>query len=38
MVNNPTGTAGDAIESGSIPGLRRSPGVRNGNQSGVWLS
>ena len=31
MVKNPPANAGDARDSGSIPGSRRSPGVGNGN-------
>ena len=31
MVKNPSANAGDARDMGSIPGLERSPGVRNGN-------
>ena len=31
VVKNPPAKAGDARDSGSIPGLGRSPGVRNGN-------
>ena len=30
-VKNPTANAGDTRDMGSIPGLGRSPGVRNGN-------
>ena len=38
VVNNLPAIAGDARDSGSIPGLRRSPGVGNGNHRGIWLS
>ena len=31
VVNNPPASAGDAGDSGSIPGSGRSPGVGNGN-------
>ena len=31
MVKNPPANAGDAGNTGSIPGLRRSPGEGNGN-------
>ena len=31
MVKNPLANAGDATESGMIPGLGRSPGEGNGN-------
>ena len=31
MVNSPPANADDAIDSGSIPGLGRSPGKGNGN-------
>ena len=31
VVKNPPATAGDARDATSIPGLGRSPGVRNGN-------
>ena len=31
MVKNPPGNAGDARDSGLIPGSGRSPGVGNGN-------
>ena len=31
MVKNLLANAGDARDSGSIPGLERSPGVGNGN-------
>ena len=31
MVKNPTASAGDARDLGSIPGLDRSPGEGNGN-------
>ena len=31
VVKNPSASAGDARDSGSIPGLGRSPGVGNGN-------
>ena len=31
VVKNPPANAGDARDAGSIPGLRRSPGVGNGN-------
>ena len=31
MVKNPPANAGDAGDMGSIPGLGRSPGGRNGN-------
>ena len=31
MVKNPPANAGDIREMGSIPGLGRSPGERNGN-------
>jgi len=31
LVKNPCANAGDIREEGSIPGLGRSPGVRNGN-------
>ena len=31
MVKNPPAKAGDAEDSGSIPGLGRSPGAGNGN-------
>ena len=31
MVKNPTTSAGDARDTGSIPGSGRSPGVENGN-------
>ena len=38
MVKNPPANAGDAGDSGSIPGLGRSPGVGNGRQpSPVFL-
>ena len=30
MVRNPAASAGDAGDMGSIPGLGRSPGIRNG--------
>ena len=47
VVKNPPANAGDARDAGSIPGLRRSPGVGNGNplqcsclenpmERGVW--
>ena len=32
MIKNLPANAGDARDSGSIPGLGRSPGVRNGSQ------
>ena len=38
VVNNPPAIAGDARDSGSIPGLRRSSGVGNGNHRGICLS
>ena len=31
MIKNPPDNAGDAGDQGSIPGLGRSPGGRNGN-------
>ena len=31
MVKNPPANAGDTRDTGSIPGLGRSPGVGNGN-------
>ena len=31
MLKNLPGNAGDVGDTGSIPGLGRSPGVRNGN-------
>ena len=31
VVKNPPANAGDARDTGSIPGSGRSPGVRNGN-------
>ena len=31
MVRNPAANIGDARDVGSIPGLRKSPGVGNGN-------
>ena len=31
MVKNPPGNVGDVRDVSSIPGLRRSPGVGNGN-------
>ena len=31
LVKNPPANAGDARDTGSIPKLGRSPGVRNGN-------
>ena len=31
MVKNPPANAGDTRDAGLIPGLGRSPGVRNGN-------
>ena len=31
VVNNPPANAGDLRDSGSIPGLGRSPGVGNSN-------
>ena len=31
MIKNLPANAGDARDAGSIPGLGRSPGVRNGN-------
>ena len=31
MVKNPPANAGEAKDSGSIPGLERSPGIGNGN-------
>ena len=31
MVKNPPASAGDTKDTGSIPGLRRSPGVGKGN-------
>ena len=31
MVKNPSANVGDIRETGSIPGLRRSPGGRHGN-------
>ena len=31
MVKNPSATAGDIRDRGSIPGSGRSPGVENGN-------
>ena len=31
MVKNPPANAGDIRDMGSIPGLKRSPGVGNGN-------
>jgi len=31
VVKNPPANAGDARDTGSIPGLGRSPGVGNGN-------
>ena len=37
VVKNPPGTAGDARESGSIPGSGRCPGVGNGNPTPVFL-
>ena len=38
MVKNPPANAGDTGDSGSIPGLGRSPGVGNGNppQYSCW--
>ena len=35
MVKNPPANAGDARDTGSIPGLGRSPGVGNGTQSSI---
>ena len=32
MVKNPPANAGDARDTGSIPGSGRSPGEENGNQ------
>ena len=37
MVKNLPANAGDARDSGSIPGLRRSPGVGNGNSLPEFL-
>ena len=34
VVKNPPASAGDARDTGSIPGLGRSPGVGNGNSLG----
>ena len=34
-VKNSPANAGDAGDTGLIPGLRRSPGVRNGNSSSI---
>ena len=31
VVKNPPANAGDAVDSGSIPGLERSPGEGNDN-------
>ena len=31
VVKNPPANAGDAGDTGSIPGSRRSPGIGNGN-------
>ena len=31
MVKNPLASGGDAGDTGSIPGLGRSPGIGNGN-------
>ena len=31
VVRNPAASEGDAGDMGSIPGLGRSPGIRNGN-------
>ena len=31
MVKNPPGSAGDARNLGSVPGLGRSPGIGNGS-------
>ena len=38
VVKNPPANTGDIREAGSIPGLRRSPGVGNGNplQYSCW--
>ena len=35
VVKNPPANAGDARDSGSIPGFGRSPGVGNGNHSTI---
>ena len=35
VVKNPPATAGDAGDVGSIPGLGRSPGRRNGTHSSI---
>ena len=35
VVKNPPASAGDAGDTGSIPGLRRSPGGGNGNPAGI---
>ena len=37
MVKNPSSSAGDIREVGSIPGLGRSPGVGNGKPAPVFL-
>ena len=34
VVNNPSANAGEARDTGLIPGLGRSPGVGNGNPFG----
>ena len=38
VVKNPPANAGEARDTGSIPGLERSPGGRHGNplQSSCW--
>ena len=35
MVENLPANAGDARDTGSVPGLRKSPGVGNGNPSDI---
>ena len=35
MVKNPPPSAGDSVDSGSIPGLERSSGVGSGNPSNI---
>ena len=37
MVNNPPASAGDVRDTGSIPGLGRSPETGNGKPSPVFL-
>ena len=36
VVNNPSASAGEAREAGSVPGLGRSPGEGKGNP--LWYS